>query len=163
MSNLTKRQRVTPSPGAPSAKPRQPGSRVLTPDQKKAQQELLHWWTLLKALGVPLDAQAMSLRGGYSKGHASQYLHGHIALNTDAMLWFSREMKMAPQEIWSDWRWSDITSSPSLVSLYQHWIRLDVVTRDAVHKLIRLDGHLRLDPSGALHILPGAPRGALSI
>jgi hypothetical protein len=157
MNNATKRQRLTPTtPDSSATKARQNRHRPLAPEEKKMQLELLETWNLQITLGISLDAKHMSLRDGYSKGLAAQYLYGHIALNTDKCLWFARELKLAPQAIWSDWKWADLTADPLTLNLTRFWGKLEVGTRAAINTLISMNGTLRHDgKSDVIHILPG--------
>jgi hypothetical protein len=159
MSNTTPRQRLAPSTSSASTKPKPYKRPPLDPEQKKMQLELLHTWDLQISLGVRLDAKEMSLRAGRSSTAAIQYLKGHIPLNTDACLWFARELKMAPQEIWSDWKWADLTGNPMTLNLARLWGKLEISTRSAINKLVTLNGTLRHDGEGTIiHILPGTVR-----
>lgn len=161
MINPTKRQRLTPLSPRSSTKAKQTTKRTLSPERKKLQEQLLETWNWLKSLGVPLDPCAMSIRAGFSKSVAVQYLNGHTPLNTDAMLWFAREMKLAPQEIWPEWQWHDLTASPTQLLLQRSWAKLGIATRNALNTIVRLDGTLRYANDGTvIHILPGRSAGS---
>lgn len=123
------------------------------------QLELLHYWELQVSLGVDLNAERMSLQVGWSKTVATLYLKGHIPLNTDACLLFAREMKTAPQIIWPDWKWADLTGDPAGLNLARLFSKLEIGTRLAVNTILRLNGTLQHDgTSNVIRILPGRAR-----
>lgn len=139
MNIPTRSQRLIPLTDGAERNKKSRKQLPLTAAQKNLQLELKSTWDLVCKVGTKLNAREMSRKAGYHQSLAGQYLNGDIALNTEAMLWFAHHMGMAPQEIWSTWRYGDLTNCPSLVRLGQRWGKLSLKTRFAIDQLAAMD------------------------
>jgi hypothetical protein len=149
--NPSKSQRVTPPRHESLAEAQDIGRKErLSPVKKNQQLALAAYWDLLRQLGWKLDAKEMSLRFGKHRTWATQRLNGHAPLSTDDMLLFARALDAAPQVIWEDWPYADLTATPSLMALNRQWSKLAVATRTGVLELLRLNGHLVHHPTSRI-------------
>lgn len=157
--NPSKSQRLIPPRREPlaQAQDRSPRDR-LSVTKKNQQLALAAYWGLLRQLGWKLDAKEMSLRYGKSPAWATQRLNGNEPLSTDDMLLFARYMKTAPQVIWGDWAYADLTATPALVELDRRYQKLEISTRSGINELLALNGFLRHVPgSRIINVERGAP------
>lgn len=140
MNNPAQKQRLVPvridKPRAATKK------NALGVIAKRRQQDLLSHWKLLKSLGMPLKLARMAERLEVNPSLPSQYLNGSIALNIEWMMEFSVEMCCAPQDIFRDWPYPQMTRSqlpPDLVKLIRAWKSLSAKVRRDIHQRIDRD------------------------
>lgn len=89
-----------------------PGNDKLTPRTKIRQIALLEIWNKLK-IRQRAELRDLALLYKVSPGLPAQYLYGHLALNEKWMLRFALYLKVAPQDIWTDWEYGQLTHCPS--------------------------------------------------
>lgn len=108
----------------------------LNPRSKVRQVLLLEIWKKVKARDVA-ELRDLALLYRVSLGLPAQYLYGHVALNEKWMLRFALYLKMAPQHIWPDWEYKELTHSPSpdLILVNERWPALTPKTQSKIVSL----------------------------
>jgi hypothetical protein len=106
------------------------------------------WDAEKRRLGNKISQKAMALEWGVNASLITQYLNGHIKLNTEAKLSFADYLKKPVLEIWPDFELAAVAPGEldqEAVMLATMWSALPKGSRDAVRDLI--------------HSLSGAPKG----
>jgi hypothetical protein len=108
----------------------------LNPGSKVRQVLLMEIWKKVKAR-ENTELRDLALLYRVSPGLPAQYLYGHLALNEKWMLRFALYLKMAPQDIWPDWEYKELTHTPSpeLILVNDHWPAL---TAEVQSKIVSL-------------------------
>jgi hypothetical protein len=76
-------------------------NRSLSTQERIAQQRLQQLW-FAKKRPLRLTQEIAAKQAGWSTSAVGHYLSGRLALNTDAVLAFSKILRVAPNEIWPD-------------------------------------------------------------
>lgn len=94
----------------------------LNPRSKARQVLLMAVWNKVKARDV-VELRDLAVLYRVSHGLPAQYLYGHAALNERWMLRFASYLKMAPQDIWPDWEYQELTHAPlpGLMLINDRW------------------------------------------
>ncbi len=90
--------------------------------------------------GSKVSQKAMALEWGVNPSNITQYLNGHIKLNTEARLRFARYLGKPLLEIWPDFEFADIAPGelpPEALLIAAMWAMLPEASRRAVSDLIR--------------------------
>ncbi len=117
--------------------PRGDGDK-LNPRSKARQVSLLEIWKKVKAHEIA-ELRDLALLYRVSPGLPAQYLYGHLALNEKWMLRFALYLKMAPQDIWPDWEYKELTHAPmpDLILVNERWPALTPKTQSKIVSLCR--------------------------
>lgn len=83
--------------------PRKP---VLSRREKMDADQLRHAWNQL-AKGTERSQKELALLWGVNPSLISQYINGHIPLNTEAKLWFAKYLRRPAAEIWPDFEFTE--------------------------------------------------------
>lgn len=114
------------------------GGHKLDSRIKARQMALLEVWSKIKARQVT-QLRDLALLYKVSPGLPAQYLYGHMPLNEKWMLRFALYLKVAPQEIWPDWEYGEITHSPlpDLILVNERWCTLTSKVQSKIVSLCR--------------------------
>jgi hypothetical protein len=99
---------------------------------------LMQMWEKVKARTIA-ELRDLALLYKVSPGLPAQYLYGHVALNEKWMLRFALYLRMAPQEIWPDWEYKELTHAPrpDLILVNDCWSGLTPGTRSRIVALCK--------------------------
>lgn len=108
----------------------------LDPRIKARQVALLEIWNKVKARQAT-QLRDLALLYKVSPGLPAQYLYGHVPLNEKWMLRFALYLKVAPQGIWVDWEYGEMTHAPlpDLILVNERW---DSLTSEVRNKIVSL-------------------------
>jgi hypothetical protein len=113
-----------------------PKDNFLTEDTKR----LRAVWDMEKRRpGVKISQKAMALEWGVNASNITQYLNGHIKLNTEAKLRFAAYLKKPVLEIWPHFSLASVAPgelSPDAVAVATLWTMLPVASRKIVVDLL---------------------------
>lgn len=90
--------------------------------------------------GAKISQKAMALEWGVNASNITQYLNGHIKLNTEAKLRFASYLKKPMLEIWPDFKLASVAPgelSPEAVAVAALWTMLPLASRKIVVDLIQ--------------------------
>lgn len=118
--------------------PARGGADKLNSRDKARQVSLIEVWNKVKARQVT-ELRDLALLYRVSSGLPAQYLYGHVALNEKWMLRFALYLKMAPQDIWPDWEYKELTHSPTpdLIVVNNRWPELPAKVQSKIVSLCR--------------------------
>lgn len=110
----------------------------LNPRNRARQMLLLETWKKAKAREIT-ELRDLALLYRVSPGLPAQYLYGHLALNEKWMLRFALYLRVAPQHIWPDWEYSELTHTPlpDLILVNDRWTTL---TRQRQSEIVSMCG-----------------------
>lgn len=90
--------------------------------------------------GAKLSQKAMALEWGCDPSNISQYLNGHLKLNTEAKLRFAAYLKKPVLEIWPDFELASVAPgdlSTDAITMAAMWTALSGPSKKVVSDLIR--------------------------
>ncbi len=97
------------------------------------------WDAEKRRLGAKVSQKAMALEWGVNPSNITQYLNGHIKLNTEARLRFARYLGKPVLEIWPDFEFADIAPGelpPEALQIAALWTMLPGTSRKVVSDLV---------------------------
>lgn len=89
--------------------------------------------------GVKISQKAMALEWGVNASNITQYLNGHIKLNTEAKLRFAAYLKKPVLQIWPHFNLASVAPgelSPDAVAVATLWTMLPIASRKIVLDLL---------------------------
>lgn len=89
--------------------------------------------------GVKISQKAMALEWGVNASNITQYLNGHIKLNTEAKLRFAAYLKKPVLQIWPHFSLASVAPgelSPDAVAVATLWTMLPLASRKVVVDLL---------------------------
>lgn len=111
----------------------------LTPGQAMDAERLRQTWNQLKH-SHRLSQKALACMWGVDPSNVSQYLNGHIPLNTEAKLWFAKYLRKPAHEIWPDFEFTEaitLTLPPASQEAAKLVAALGEDDQDTVLRLLR--------------------------
>jgi transcriptional regulator with XRE-family HTH domain len=118
-------------------------NRTITDRDKGNARRLLALWQQKKRASVsngePFTQQIAAEQFGCTQGMIGQYLNGHAALNTDAILKFSRYLNVLPTAIDPEFQFADMLVSqlpPSVVAHLWKWMQLPPAVQKDIEQTI---------------------------
>lgn len=103
-------------------------------------QRLRAVWDMEKSRpGVKISQKAMALEWGVNASNITQYLNGHIKLNTEAKLRFAAYLKKPVLQIWPHFSLASVAPgelSPDAVAVATMWTMLPLASRKVVVDLL---------------------------
>ena len=90
--------------------------------------------------GSRISQKAMAAEWGVNPSNITQYLNGHIKLNTEAKMRFAAYLRKPVLEIWPDFEFASMAPgdlSPEAVTMALLWTALPEASRRIVVDLIR--------------------------
>lgn len=107
------------------------------------------WDMERKRPGAKISQKAMALEWGVNASNITQYLNGHIKLNTEARLRFAVYLKKPVLEIWPDFELASVAPGelpPEAVIVAAMWSMLPPSSQKVVSDLIRSLSGLAVRP-----------------
>lgn len=116
------------------------GKRVTLSQAQRMDAERLHSaWARAKHTRH-VSQKELAAIWGVHPSNVSQYIKGHIPLNTEAKLWFAKYLRTPAIEIWPDFEWGEaltMTLPPAAADAAKLIAALDEEDQATVLKLLR--------------------------
>lgn len=97
------------------------------------------WDMEKRRAGAKISQKAMALEWGVNASNITQYLNGHIKLNTEAKLRFAAYLKKPVLQIWPHFNLASVAPgelSPDAVAVATLWVMLPAASKKVVVDLL---------------------------